>query len=318
MNVVVQSLTTRFGNSGVDFPDAEAGWVVAVEDETVPSVTSHYGKGPDSDATDPLVVSAPVTAKWAKGNGGPAGDEAQNLTVTAIQDGREMEKDQNGLGISEEGVAYTVDTTGAQAAFVKRHGASTTEDHEIWDEGDIARTLNGVGQAGANGALVARAFHAYHGYEQTDGVQTLLGGASKGCLSLHDAPVLVEPPEAFNVVPVNARSGEVDVSEAEVAGALTAVGEQRKAERGTRVARGGDVRRLTPTECERLQGLPDGWTYPWGESLAHLRFAPQGAAGRARACPVDYPPDGPRYAACGDAVTATVSEWIGRRIMAVE
>ncbi len=46
-------------------------------------------------------------------------------------------------------------------------------------------------------------------------------------------------------------------------------------------------RRLTPTECERLQGFPDGWT----EGLA----------------------DGPRYRMMGNAVTVRVIEWIGRR-----
>jgi DNA (cytosine-5)-methyltransferase 1 len=49
------------------------------------------------------------------------------------------------------------------------------------------------------------------------------------------------------------------------------------------------VRRLTPTECERLQALPDDWT-------AHG-------------------PDSRRYAALGDAVTASVGEWIGRRLI---
>jgi hypothetical protein len=29
---------------------------------------------------------------------------------------------------------------------------------------------------------------------------------------------------------------------------------------------------------------------------------------------LDPKPDGPRYAACGDAVTASVAEWIGRRL----
>ena len=50
-------------------------------------------------------------------------------------------------------------------------------------------------------------------------------------------------------------------------------------------------RRLTPTECERLQGFPDGWT------------------------DVDGMKDGPRYRMCGNAVTVNVLEWIGRRIM---
>ena len=58
------------------------------------------------------------------------------------------------------------------------------------------------------------------------------------------------------------------------------------------VTRGG-VRRLTPTECERLQAWPDGWTNPDGTTA-----------------------DSPRYAACGDGVTASVSEWIGRRMLA--
>ena len=60
--------------------------------------------------------------------------------------------------------------------------------------------------------------------------------------------------------------------------------------------RGSSVRRLTPTECERLMGWPDGWTAVDG----------------------DKTPDGRRYAACGNGVVANVSEWIGRRIMAID
>jgi len=52
------------------------------------------------------------------------------------------------------------------------------------------------------------------------------------------------------------------------------------------------VRRLTPTECERLQGFPDGWT-----------------AGQS---------DSARYRQLGNAVTVPVIEWIGRRIADVE
>jgi site-specific DNA-cytosine methylase len=59
---------------------------------------------------------------------------------------------------------------------------------------------------------------------------------------------------------------------------------------------GPSVRRLTPTECERLMGWPDGWTAIDG----------------------DKTPDGRRYAACGNGVVANVSEWIGRRIMAID
>ena len=61
------------------------------------------------------------------------------------------------------------------------------------------------------------------------------------------------------------------------------------------------VRRLTVAECERLQALPDGWTCVCGADGEH---------GRCKC------PGSPRYAALGDAMTATVAEWIGRRILA--
>jgi len=51
------------------------------------------------------------------------------------------------------------------------------------------------------------------------------------------------------------------------------------------------VRRLTPTECERLQGFPDGWT--------------------------DGQADSHRYKQMGNAVTVNVAEWIGKRIVGV-
>jgi DNA (cytosine-5)-methyltransferase 1 len=58
------------------------------------------------------------------------------------------------------------------------------------------------------------------------------------------------------------------------------------------------VRRLTPTECERLQGFPDGYT--------DIR-------------PNSKPtPDGPRYKALGNSMAVPVMRWIGERINQVE
>lgn len=59
------------------------------------------------------------------------------------------------------------------------------------------------------------------------------------------------------------------------------------------------VRRLTPTECERLQGFPDNYT------LISWRKKP------ATECP-----DGPRYKALGNSMCTNVMAWIGRRIAA--
>jgi len=52
------------------------------------------------------------------------------------------------------------------------------------------------------------------------------------------------------------------------------------------------IRRLTPTECERLQGFPDGWTANQADSA--------------------------RYRQLGNAVAVPVAEWIGRRIVSVD
>lgn len=61
------------------------------------------------------------------------------------------------------------------------------------------------------------------------------------------------------------------------------------------------VRRLTPRECERLQGFPDDWTkIPW------------------RGKPADLCPDGPRYKGIGNAVAVPVIRWIGERILLVD
>jgi site-specific DNA-cytosine methylase len=58
------------------------------------------------------------------------------------------------------------------------------------------------------------------------------------------------------------------------------------------------VRRLTPIECERLQGFPDNYT--------DIRLNDK------------QTPDGPRYKAMGNSMAVPVMNWIGRRIQMVE
>jgi DNA (cytosine-5)-methyltransferase 1 len=58
------------------------------------------------------------------------------------------------------------------------------------------------------------------------------------------------------------------------------------------------VRRLTPRECERLQGFPDDYT------LVEYRKKPAA--------------DGPRYRALGNSMAVPVMRWIGERIKMVD
>lgn len=64
------------------------------------------------------------------------------------------------------------------------------------------------------------------------------------------------------------------------------------------------VRRLTPTECERLQGFPDGWTDigEWVDSKGKTRKTS----------------DGNRYKALGNSFAVPVVRWLGERLQEVD
>jgi DNA (cytosine-5)-methyltransferase 1 len=71
------------------------------------------------------------------------------------------------------------------------------------------------------------------------------------------------------------------------------------AEEADRLVGGGSaVRRLTPVECERLQGFPDDYTA--------VPYRGKPAA------------DGPRYKALGNSMAVPVMRWIGERIAAAD
>lgn len=57
----------------------------------------------------------------------------------------------------------------------------------------------------------------------------------------------------------------------------------------------GPIRRLTPTECERLQGFPDGWT-----DIPYRKH--------------EHAPDSLRYKAIGNSMAVPVMAWIGKKI----
>jgi DNA (cytosine-5)-methyltransferase 1 len=71
-----------------------------------------------------------------------------------------------------------------------------------------------------------------------------------------------------------------------------------KTEAAMHIMHGMAVRRLTPKECERLQGFPDGYT--------DVTYRGKPAS------------DGPRYRALGNSMAVPVMAWIGKRIAEVE
>lgn len=142
-------------------------------------------------------------------------------------------------------------------------------------------------------AEVAPTLNAHFGSKQGLEDQHALGGA--GCFVLSSgqanhsmdvncAPALTalhEAPIAFH----NRQNPDVSGDMTHPLGAK---------DNGLGVAMAMQVRRLTPVECERLQGFPDGYTdiKPRGKDT----------------------PDGPRYKALGNSMAVPCMRWIGERI----
>jgi DNA (cytosine-5)-methyltransferase 1 len=105
---------------------------------------------------------------------------------------------------------------------------------------------------------------------------------------------------AWSIMPQNSgrdyKARPVDVLQP-----LMAAGPQHGNQGGDIIQTAMQVRRLTPEECERLQGFPDDYTaIPW------------------RKKPATECPDGPRYKALGNSWAVPVARWIGDRINKVE
>lgn len=73
--------------------------------------------------------------------------------------------------------------------------------------------------------------------------------------------------------------------------------------KGDRYGKETIVRRLTPLECERLQGYPDGWTDigDWTDSKGKLHKSS----------------DSPRYKALGNSIALPFWQWMAERMTAV-
>jgi len=103
--------------------------------------------------------------------------------------------------------------------------------------------------------------------------------------------------QAYSVTPKSGGGNELRVSEIEQSNSLTAIGQHH--DRGKKILDISNlrVRRITPTECERLMGFPDNWTAVGGDGKQISDTA--------------------RYRLCGNAVVVSVSEWLGKRIVSV-
>jgi site-specific DNA-cytosine methylase len=192
------------------------------------------------------------------GRSSPRGDGSDNLIAL-----RTAQTSSNGWGVDDSGTSYTLDNTGGGAVLARaltHHSGRYDGDTETF----VAATLGasfGRNSGGNNG-----------------GFRT-------------------EPGEHLVLVPLLEIGKRTNGDGYRDGDGIGSAGDpmytlQSGAQHGVGSAFG--VRRLTPTECERLQGFPDGWT-------ARGADGPQS--------------DSVRYRQLGNAVCVRVSAWLGKQIV---
>jgi DNA (cytosine-5)-methyltransferase 1 len=258
--------------------------------------TGGFDPGAHGAATGYLIpaeiVGHSVSAKWAKRGSGPSGSEYHNLVAHTLRgEGFDATEDGSGRGIPL-----------AVAFSCKDYGADAAE--------DVAPTLRAMGHSASHpnaGGQLAVAFR---------------GCGQDGFVPREVAPPLVST-DGGNTVPMifearYARNGR---------GAPDVVAPPLKAQSGTSGRGDGApllaswvaVRRLTPRECERLQGFPDDWTLipEYSNRLRPdeiVEVAEYLGISIQRAKEYGVTPDGPRYKAIGNSMAVPVMRWIGARI----
>jgi DNA (cytosine-5)-methyltransferase 1 len=205
-----------------------------------------YG-GSDGECADT------VTSKWAKGSGGPSGNEC-------------------GLFVAHK--------------VYETHPA----DSRVKEMGEVCQTVTSRWGTGGGNVPLVQAYSLREDAKANNFSATPLSvtpalQAMQPSVQSHHAQTFVVDRAAFNQG-ANALY-EPRIEETEVMPTLVSKGPHA-------VMNHMAVRRLTPRECERLQGFKDDYTViPWkkGES-----------------------PDGHRYKALGNSMAVPVMKWIGERI----
>jgi DNA (cytosine-5)-methyltransferase 1 len=168
----------------------------------------------------------------------------------------------------------------AVIAIQDASGRDKAQNGKGWNE-NVSYTLETRGQQG-----VAHAFKVRGG--GGNGGKGYLGQDEQAFTisTVQDQQIAVSNTHAFNS---NARPNEMNISP---------INQGLTCSQNAAVVQQMAVRRLTPVECERLQGFPDKYTdiLPGGKPT----------------------PDGPRYKALGNSMAVPVMRWIGERIDAVE
>ena len=274
---ISSTLDTTFGTKqGLENQHINAGCPMFV-----PAQPVYEMHGQDSRVRDLGDTCSTVTSKWGTG-GGNVPVALQPIALAENTIGRQPQNGGNGDGFTDGGPMYTLNATGvhgvAQPICLMDQGGSVMNiEHDM--TGTLRRETHGhepiVMQPIAVGTDIYNA-------AITGDVAVPLTNRADGTGT---GPTVMQPFQ-------------------QTADCLTAAygtkwNGNASADNGSLfVKQSMAVRRLTPIECERLQGFPDSYTDI-----------------KSKGKPT---PDGPRYKALGNSMAVPVMAWIGQRIEQVE
>jgi hypothetical protein len=283
---LTQSLTARFGNRGADLADGEANWLVPQQEpQAFESRYARNGRGAPSGEVPPLKAQSGQTGK---GDGAPLVLPAQDPSL-----GQDVAGSLGGVG-GTGGHRLDLDSSGAYVAAPDVSHSLTSEGFDASEDGtgrgtpivpvpntegqELAATLKGQRGKGGGGVGPEETLLPMEatGFYSTGGTHGLHGNEGESpALKVGSGLGIPSPPAVYSK-----RHAAADAEDAETwdeSGEAHTLHQNRNAP--DLAADAQAVRRLTPTEAERLQGLPDGWTLmfpirrPSGEELSVLRGA---------------------------------------------
>ena len=254
---------------------------------------------------------------------------AQPIALAENTIGRQPMNGGNGNGFTEDGPMYTLNATGVHGVAqpiavdwrttqvdVEKTGTLKTDlakmsgpciAFDAYNQTINEKTTQTIGSSASDanhvGAVLQPIQISFNDANGTradrpnGGCYIIENPQSSPALTLADSPVKVLQPTIIDRAAFNQGENaqyEPRIEEGQTMSSLVAKGPHA-------VQHTMAIRRLTPRECERLQGFPDDWTLiPY------------------RNKPADQCPDGPRYKACGNSMAVPVMRWIGQRIKLID
>ena len=156
--------------------------------------------------------------------------------------------------------------------FTKSRRAQNEDDYETWIEGGVMPTMNAFDNGDVRTTIIVFHPHYHDGARvQGDTMNTLTSRMGTGGNNVSMVATLMRMREG------KPGGGKGPLISEDKSLTIATSNDQTLLNKGT-------VRRLTPVECERLQGFPDDWT-----------------AGQS---------DSSRYKQMGNAVAVPVVEWV--------